>query len=73
MTFDTGNGLCANCIAGVNALSSNPFVENSGGKITFDFGKIISSVRFQALQNAEKERTEADNKKKFYKKRNEKR
>ncbi len=38
-----------------------------------DFGKIISSVRFQALQNAEKERTEADNKKKFYKKRNEKR
>jgi hypothetical protein len=27
-----------------------------------DFGKIISSVRFQALQNAEKERTEADNK-----------
>jgi len=38
-----------------------------------DFGKIISSVRFQALQNAEKEKTEADNKKKFYKKRNEKR
>lgn len=40
-----------------------------------DFGKIISSVRFQALQNAEKEKanSEVDNKKKFYKKRNEKR
>ncbi len=44
MTFDAGTGLCANCIAGTNALSSNPFVENSGGKLTFDFGKIINTT-----------------------------
>jgi hypothetical protein len=38
-----------------------------------DFGKIISSVRFLAMQNAEKEKSDVDSKKKFYKKRNEKR
>jgi hypothetical protein len=38
-----------------------------------DFGKIVSSVRFQSIQNSEKEKVNTDNKKKFYKKRNEKR
>jgi hypothetical protein len=37
-----------------------------------DFGKIISSIRFYSLQNSEREKSESDNKKKFYKKRNEK-
>jgi len=38
-----------------------------------DFGKIVSSARFYAMQNSDREKSEVDNKKKFYKKRNEKR
>jgi LPXTG-site transpeptidase (sortase) family protein len=43
MTFDSGSGLCTNCAAGTNVVSSNPFVENSGAKLTIDFGKIINT------------------------------
>jgi len=38
-----------------------------------DFGKIVSSARFYTMQNSDREKSEVDNKKKFYKKRNEKR
>jgi LPXTG-site transpeptidase (sortase) family protein len=38
-----GTGLCTNCDDGTTAGTSNPLIENSGGKITFDFGAITNS------------------------------
>jgi len=37
-----------------------------------DFGKVVSSARFHSMQSSDRQKSEVDNKKKFYKKRNEK-
>jgi len=37
-----------------------------------DFGKVVSSARFHSMQSSDRQKGEVDNKKKFYKKRNEK-
>ncbi|HTX91046.1 MAG TPA: SdrD B-like domain-containing protein, partial [Anaerolineales bacterium] len=42
MTFD-GSGACTNCTAGTNAATSNPYIQNSGGTVTFDFGDVTNS------------------------------
>ncbi|MBI5963718.1 MAG: sortase, partial [Chloroflexi bacterium] len=42
MTFDS-TGLCTNCADGTAAGTSNPLVENSGGKVTFNFGTLANS------------------------------
>lgn len=39
MTFDGGTGLCTNCTAGTSG-GSNPFVQNSGETLTFNFGDV---------------------------------
>ena len=43
MTFDS-SGNCTNCTASAtNGVGVNPFVETSGGKLTFDFGNVINT------------------------------
>lgn len=43
MNFDPLDGSCANCVAGTDPLSSNPYIENSGSRITFDLGTLTNS------------------------------
>jgi len=43
MIFAPGTGLCTNCVDGTTPGSSNPLIENKGGKITFDFGTLTNS------------------------------
>ncbi len=43
MTFDGTTGLCTNCVDGTTAGTSNPLIENSGGKATFDLGTLTNT------------------------------
>ena len=43
MTFDLGTGVCTNCADGLSVGTSNPLIESTGNKITYDFGTLTNS------------------------------
>ncbi|HVP13737.1 MAG TPA: sortase [Phycisphaerae bacterium] len=47
MTFDS-SGICTNCTAGTTS-GSNPLVENEGGKLTFNFGRLTNDDPTQKI------------------------
>ncbi len=44
MAFDPVTGVCINCVDGITAGVSNPLIENSGSRVTFDPGTLTNST-----------------------------